>query len=52
MECEAVVRFKVTKDGEHLTVTAINLQHNHPVNVVSNHVTLVEGSIRKYILNK
>ena len=40
MECEAFVRFKAIKDGEYLTVKAINLQHNHPVNVVSNHVGL------------
>ena len=45
MECEAFVRFKATKDGEYLTVKAIILQHNHPANVVSNHVTLAARSI-------
>ena len=45
MEYEAFVRFKAIKDGEYLTVKAIILQHNHPANVVSNHVTLAARSI-------
>ena len=52
MECEAFVRFKATKDGEYLTVKAINLQHNHPANAVSDHVTLPEGSICNHILKQ
>ena len=44
MECEAFIRFKATTDGEHLIVKALNLQHNHPVNVVRN-VTSAEGSL-------
>ena len=34
MDCEAFVWFKATKYGEYLAVKAINLQHNHPINVV------------------
>ena len=46
MECESFVRFKVTEDGEYLTVKVMNLQHNHPTNVVSSiHITLVKGLI-------
>ena len=44
MECEAFVRYKVTKDGEYLNVKAINLQHNHPTNVVS-HVKHYQKSV-------
>lgn len=49
MECEAFIRFKPTKDGEYLIVKALNLRHNHPANVVRNHVILAEGSICKFL---
>ena len=32
-------------DEEHVIVKILNLQHNHPANVVKNHVKLPEGSL-------